>query len=598
MASDKGAARGVSWLTEPTGAAEVFTPERLSEEQRMFGQTAFDFAAKEVGPRLAELEEKKGEVAMMLLEKAGELGLLAVDVPEEYEGLGLDKVTTTVVADKLAEGGACSFMVTHGAHTGIGTLPIVFFGTEAQKKRYLPDLATGRVAGCYCLTEAGSGSDALAAKAKAVLSEDRTHYVLNGEKMWITNAGFAGTAIVFAKIDGKDFTGFIVETAWPGVSTGHEEKKMGIHGSSTRTLVLEDVKVPVENVLYEPGRGHVIAFNILNIGRFKLGAGCLGGVKIAIRDSVLYANQRHQFKVPIATFRALREKMANMFVKAFVLESMAYRAAGAMDEAIARIDKSAEGATDLVVAAIEEYAVEASIMKVWGSEALDYAVDEGVQIHGGYGYSQEYAIERAYRDSRINRLFEGTNEINRLLIPGTILKRSMKGQVPLMPFAMKVEKELAGGGPEAAAEGPLAAEVHLSDRVKRAVVLACGRAIKRYTMELSKPERQMVLMAMADLIMEVYGLDSAVARTMQYVAERGEGRARVPLLLTRIYAAETADLVRTTACRLLGNCLEGEELRKAVSAVETLLPFVPTPTYELKDQVAAHLIEREAYNLE
>lgn len=598
MASNKGPARGVSWLTEPTGAEEVFTPERLSEEQRMFGQTAFEFAAKEVGPRLAELEEKKGEVAMALLSKAGELGILAVDVPEEYEGLGLDKVTTTVVAEKLAEGGACSFMVTHGAHTGIGTLPIVFFGTEEQKKKYLPDLATGRVAGCYCLTEAGSGSDALAAKTKAVLSEDGTHYVLNGEKMWITNAGFASTAIVFAKIDGKDFTGFIVETAWPGVSTGHEEKKMGIHGSSTRTLILEDVRVPVENVLYMPGRGHVIAFNILNIGRFKLGAGCLGGVKIAMRDSVLYANQRQQFKVPIATFRALREKMANMFVKAYVLESMAYRAAGSMDEAIALIDKSAEDATEKVVAAIEEFAVEASIMKVWGSEALDYAVDEGVQIHGGYGYSQEYAIERAYRDSRINRLFEGTNEINRLLIPGTILKRSMKGQVPLMPFAMKLEKELGEGGPAADDEGPLAAETHLSERVKRAVVLTCGRAIKRYMMELSKPERQMVLMAMADMIMEVYGLDTAVARTRQYVAERGADKARIPVLLTRIYAAETADFVRTTACRLLGNCLEGEELRKAVAAVETLLPFVATPTYELKDQVAAHLIEREAYNLE
>jgi alkylation response protein AidB-like acyl-CoA dehydrogenase len=302
--------------------------------------------------------------------------------------------------------------------------------------------------------------------------------------------------------------------------------------------------------------------------------------------------------VPIATFRALREKMANMFVKAYVLESMAYRTAGAMDAAIEQIDKSQPDATDKVVKAIEEYAVEASIMKIWGSEALDYAVDEGVQIHGGYGYSQEYAIEGAYRDSRINRLFEGTNEINRLLIPGTILKRSMKGEVPLMPFAAKLEKELAEGGPKAAGDGPLAAEVLVSEQVKRATVYACAKAIKRYMMELSKPERQMVLMAMADMIMEVYGLDSAVSRALQYVDERGADRAAIPMLLTRIHAAETADFVRSSACRLLSNCLEGGELERAVAAVGKILPFVAVPTYELKDRVAAHLIEREAYNLE
>lgn len=600
MSDPKKPAPGVSWLYEELGTRKIFAVEQLSDEQRMFGQTAADFAQKEVLAVADELEHAKGEVAVPLMAKAGEIGLLAVDVPEEFDGLALDKVTTTIVTEKLSEFGSGSFSTIHGAHTGIGTLPIVYFGTKEQKQKYLPALASGEAVGCYCLTEAGSGSDALAAKTKAVLSEDGSHYILNGEKTFITNAAFAKTAIVFAKIDGQDFTGFIVEIDWPGVSTGAEEKKMGIHGSSTRSLILEDVKVPVENLLYEPGRGHIIAFNILNIGRYKLGAACVGATKVALREALLYANQRKQFNTTIGTFRALREKMADIFIKAYVLESMAYRTAGLMDEAILRIDKSAPDASEQVVKAIEEYAIEASIMKVWGSEATSFAMDEAVQIHGGYGYIQEYPVERGYRDSRINRIFEGTNEINRMLIPGTLLKRSMKGQVPLMPFVGKIQKALKDPSamPKKPESGPLASEAHAVELARRAVALTCGSAIRKYLAKLGQPEHQMVLIAMADLIMEVYALDSAVNRTLQAIEARGEGGSRISITATRVFVAEAVDKIRTIAYRLLSNCMEGDELEGGLASLGELLPYIPLSTFALKDELAAHLLEREAYNLE
>lgn len=599
MSNNKDRAAGASWLYEDVAARKIFTSEQLSDEQRMFGQTAADFASKEVFPVADEIEHKKGEVVAPLMAKAGELGLLAVDIPEQYDGLGLDKVTTTVVTEKISEFGSGSFSTAHGAHTGIGTLPIVYFGTEAQKEKYLPGLGSGETIGCYCLTESGSGSDALNAKTKATLSEDGSHYILNGEKMYITNAAFAGTAIVFAKIDGQDFTGFIVEMDWPGVSTGKEEKKMGIHGSSTRTVILEDVKVPVENMLYKPGRGHVIAFNILNIGRYKLGAACVGATKSAIRESTVYANQRKQFNTTLGTFRALREKMANMFVKAYAVESMSYRTAGLMDEAIQAIDKSQPDAMEQVVKAVEEYAIEASIMKVWGSEACSYAMDEGVQIHGGYGYIEEYPIERGYRDARINRIFEGTNEINRMLIPGTLLKRSMKGEIPLMPYVAKAQQALKDPSKlPAKGEGPLADEIYAVELAKRAVAIANGTAIRKYLTTLSKPENQMILMAMADMIMEVFALDSTVTRTSQLIEERGVDKVRVPLALTQVFVAETVDKVRELGARLLANCLEGDELEQTLSGFNALLPFIPTKTHALKDELAAHLLERESYNLE
>lgn len=599
MSKPKNLTPGASWLHEPVATRTIFTVEQLSEEQRMFGQTAADFAKNEIQRVADELEHKKGEVAVPLMRKAGELGLLAIDVPEAYEGLGLDKVTTALVTEKLSEWGTGSFGTVHGAHTGIGTLPIVYFGTEAQKEKYLPGLATGQAIGCYCLTEAGSGSDALAAKTKAVLSADGTHYVLNGEKMFITNAGFADTAIVFAKINGQDFTGFIVEMGWPGVSTGNEEKKMGIHGSSTRTVVLEDVKVPIENVLYEPGKGHVIAFNILNIGRYKLGAAGVGSIKAALRESLLYANQRKQFKTTIGTFRALREKLADIFAKAYAAEAMSYRTAGLIDEAIAAIDPSAPDATAQKVAAIEEYAVEASIMKVWVSEATAFAMDEAVQIHGGYGYVEEYPVERGYRDARITRIFEGTNEINRLLIPGTLLKRSMKGQVPIMPFFARVQQELKNGTlPKLSDGGSIAAEIHAVELARRTVVYACASAIRKHLTRLGQPEHQMVLMAMADLVMETFALDSTVSRTLQYIAERGPAKASVPVALTRLFVTQTVDRIRLIASRLLANTLEGAELDAGLAAMSALLPFSRLNTFAVKDELAAHLLAREAYSLE
>jgi alkylation response protein AidB-like acyl-CoA dehydrogenase len=599
MTDSKSAARGVYWLFEPAGSREIFTAERLSEEQRMFGQTAADFARKEVFPRAEELEAKKGEVGVPLMRQAGELGLLAVDVPEAYDGLGLDKVTTTVVVDRMAEFGTGSFSVIHSAHTGIGTLPIVFFGTEDQKQRYLPGLGSGELMGCYCLTESGSGSDALAAKTKAILSDDGSHYIVNGEKTYITNAGFADTAIVFAKVDGVDFTGFIVETGWPGVSTGNEEKKMGIHGSSTRSLILEDVKVPKENLLYQQGKGHVIAFNILNLGRYKLGASTLGGVKAALRESAVYANERKQFQTSIGTFRALREKMANMFVRAYVLEAMVYRTAGMMDEATAAVDHGAAGAAEQLVAAIEQYAIEASIIKVWGTEALDYAVDEAVQIHGGYGYIEEYPVERGYRDSRIYRIFEGTNEINRLLIPGTMLKRNMKGQLPLMPAFAELEKKLASEAELVPrGDGELAAERQAVELAKLATVWASGTVTRKYLKQLAQPEYQMVVMALSDLVMEAYALDSVLSRTTQYLDGPGSGKGAIPLALTRLFVAEAVDRMRSTTARLMANCFAGDELTQALVQVERLLPFIPLATHGLKDEVAAHLLEREAYNLE
>lgn len=415
--------RGGAFLIEKTSPAEVFTPEDFNNEQLMIAKTTADFAKGEVEPRREEIEKLDLELTVELLKQAGELGLLAADVPEEYEGLGLDKISSTLITENITRAG--SFGLSHGAHVGIGTLPIVYFGNDDQKKRYLPDLSSGAKFAAYCLTEPGSGSDALGAKTTAVLNAEGTHYILNGTKQFITNAGFADVFVVYAKVDGEKFTAFIVEKDFPGVSTGPEEKKMGIKGSSTRPLILEDVAVPVENLLYEVGKGHHIAFNILNIGRYKLAAGCVGSNKLALEHSVKYANQRKQFNKVISSFPLLREKLADMNVASYATESMIYRIGGMIEAGLADVDTSK--GTD-VTAAIAEYAIECSISKVFASEAFDFVVDEGVQIHGGYGFINEYPIEQMYRDSRINRIFEGTNEVNRLLIPGTLVKKSDEGR--------------------------------------------------------------------------------------------------------------------------------------------------------------------------
>src|SRR5450432_3934902 len=422
---------GGSFLLESRAPEEVFTPEDFTEQHQLIGQTAEEFAVKEILPNVEKMEHKDFSITRDLLKKAGELGLSSAEIPEAYGGLEMDKVTAAVIADHIAK--YAGFATTWGGHTGIGTLPLVYFGTEEQKQKYLPRLAAGEIIGAYAWSEASSGSDALNCRARAELSPDGKHYVLNGEKMWITNAGFADLFTVFAKVDGEKFSAFLVERTFPGFSVGAEEHKMGIRGSSTCPIILNDCKVPVENLLGEIGKGHVIAFNILNVGRFKLGAMCVGGARVSIANAVAYAKQRKAFNKVIAEFGLVREKLANMATLIYVGEAMVFRTVAMMDGALEAVDKSASGAAKQTVKAIEEYAVECSIIKVWGSEMIDYVVDETMQIYGGYGFVEEYPAERAYRDSRVNRIFEGTNEINRMIITGWLLKRAMSGQLALMP---------------------------------------------------------------------------------------------------------------------------------------------------------------------
>src|SRR6201981_330983 len=457
---------GGSFLLEERRSDEVFTPEDFSEQHQLIGQTAEEFALNEIVPNVEKIEHKDFSVTRDLLKKAGELGLSGVEIPEAYGGLEMDKVTAAVIADHIAK--YAGFATSWGAHSGVGLLPIVYFGTEDQKKKYLPKLAAGEIVGAYALSEASSGSDALNCRARAALSPDGNYYILNGEKMWITNAGFADLFTVFAKVDGEKFTAFLVEKTFSGFSVGAEEHKMGIRGSSTCPIILNDCKVPVENVLGQVGKGHVIAFNILNIGRFKLGAMCVGGARVSLENSISYARQRKAFDKVIADFGLVREKLANMAALIYVGESLVYRTVGMMDSALNEVDKSTADAAKQTLKAIEEYAVECSIIKVWGSEMIDYVVDETVQIYGGYGFVEEYPAERAYRDARINRIFEGTNEINRLIITGFLLKRAMTGQLPLMPAIKKLMDEVLSGPSTAEdLEGPLADERKIVSQAKK-----------------------------------------------------------------------------------------------------------------------------------
>src|SRR3954464_15674756 len=466
---------GGSFLLETRRPEEVFTPEDFSEQHLLIGQTAEEFAQKEIVPNIEKMEHKDFSVTRDLLKKAGELGLSGVEIPEIYGGLEMDKVTAAVIADHIAK--YAGFATTWGGHTGIGTLPLVYFGTEEQKKKYLPRLASGEIVGAYALSEASSGSDALNCRARAALSSDGKHYVLNGEKMWITNAGFADLFTVFAKIDGEKFSAFLVERNFPGFSIGAEEHKMGIRGSSTCPIILNDCKVPVDNVLGDIGKGHVIAFNILNVGRFKLGAMCVGGARLSLENAIAYAKQRKAFNKVIADFGLVREKLANMATLIYVGEALVYRTVGMMDVALNEVDKTGADAAKDTRTAIEEYAVECSILKVWGSEMIDYVVDETVQIYGGYGFVEEYPAERAYRDARINRIFEGTNEINRLIITGFLLKRATTGQLPMLPAIKRLMEEVlsdpvADDGPS----GPLAAERALVGNARKIALFVAGAA--------------------------------------------------------------------------------------------------------------------------
>ncbi len=590
---------GGSFLLEERQTAEVFTPEDFSEQQQMIGQTTEEFAINEILPQTEKIEHKDYSISRDLLKKAGDLGLSGVEIPEAYGGLEMDKVTAAIIADNIAK--YAGFATTWGAHSGIGLLPLVYFGTEEQKKKYLPRLATGTWVGAYALSEATSGSDALNCRARAVLSPDGTHYILNGEKMWITNAGFADLFTVFAKLDGDKFSAFLVERTFPGFSVGAEEHKMGIRGSSTCPIILNDCQVPVENLLGEIGKGHIIAFNILNIGRFKLGAMCVGGARVSIESAVAYAKQRKAFGKTISEFGLVREKIANMATLIYVGESMVYRTVGMMDELLSEIDSASADAAKQRRKAIEEYAVECSILKVWGSEMIDYVVDETLQIFAGYGFVEEYPAERAYRDARINRIFEGTNEINRLIITGFLLKRAMTGQLPLLPAIKKLMDEVLSG-PSAGEEieGPLAEERKLVAQAKKLGLFVSGSATQKYMQAIQ--DKQEVMGAMADMTIEIYAMESAVLRAQKMVegvssSKQGEASAALPIAMARVYLTQALEKVEAAARKVIADVAEGDMLRTQLAIVRRLSKHEPFNTIALRQQIAQKTIEAGKYTL-
>jgi alkylation response protein AidB-like acyl-CoA dehydrogenase len=579
---------GGGFLLAPPGSRIVMTPERFTEEQRLYYRTAQQFARERVLPKAAKIEGKDNALLRQLLREAGELGLLMIDIPEAYGGLGLDITTSLLVAEAKSILGAWSS--TFGAHTAIGTLPIVFFGTEKQKQKYLPKMAVGDWVGAYALTETGSGSDALAAKTRAVLSADGAHYVLNGSKQFITNAALADVFVVFAKVDGEKFTAFIVERGTPGLSIGPEEHKMGIRGSSTCPLLLEDARVPSENVLGEIGKGHKIAFNILNVGRLKLGAGVVGGMKYQIEQVLRYAQERKQFNTSIFNFGLIRGKFARMATWTFAVESMAYRTSGLIDARLAA-DKGEGDAHASAVAAIEEYAVEASILKVFGSEALGMVVDEAVQIHGGYGFIEDFPVARAYRDARINRIFEGTNEINRLLITGTLLRRALSRGLPLFQFAQAIESELSSGSlPTREGDDVLGAEAALAERLKRLALFPLKLAAEAYGAEIER--QQSILAWIADVVMDAFALDSMIARARQ--AADGQSNA-VAIAMIRLFAQDahwrSLDRARRVLCAVAART-------KANAQLHRLAPFVEAEardTVSLEEEIAQAVAAQAGY---
>jgi butyryl-CoA dehydrogenase len=585
---------GGSFLLEERQTADVFTPEDFSEQQQMIGQTTEEFAVNEILPQAEKIEHKDYSVSRDLLKKAGDLGLSGVEIPEAYGGLEMDKVTAAIIADHMAK--YAGFATTWGAHSGIGMLPIVYFGTEEQKKKYLPKLATGETVGAYALSEATSGSDALNCRARAVLSPDGKHYILNGEKMWITNAGFADLFTVFAKIDGEKFSAFLVEKTFPGISIGAEEHKMGIRGSSTCPVILNDCKVPAENLLGEIGKGHVIAFNILNVGRFKLGAMCVGGARVSIESAVAYAKQRKAFGKTIGDFGLVREKIANMATLIYVGESLVYRTVGMMDTLLSEIDSASPDAAKDRRKAIEEYAVECSILKVWGSEMIDYVVDESLQIFAGYGFVEEYPAERAYRDARINRIFEGTNEINRLIITGFLLKRAMSGQLALMSAIKKLMDEVLSGpsvGEEI--EGPLSEERKLVAQAKKLGLFIAGSATQKYMMAIQ--DQQEVMGAIADMTIEIYAMESAVLRAQKIVEQKGEASAALPIAMTQVYLTQALEKVEAAAKKVIADVAEGDMLRTQLAIVRRLSKHDPFNTIALRQQIAQKTIEAGKYSL-
>jgi alkylation response protein AidB-like acyl-CoA dehydrogenase len=582
------AAVGGSWLVEPIGASPQFTGADFTDDDRLYAKTAEDFVRNEVLTRLDEIESKQEGVMPGLLRRAGELGLLMVDIPERFGGLGLRKTTSMLVSER---GALCaSFSVSWGAHTGIGTLPLVYYGTDAQKQRYLPRLGTGELLAAYALTEPGSGSDALAARTQA-MAEPGGGYRLTGVKQFITNAGFAELFTVFAKVDGEHFTAFLVERDLPGLSTGPEEKKLGIRGSSTRQLILEDVRVPADAILGEVGQGHKIAFNILNIGRFKLGAGSVGAAKDCLHIALGYAKERQQFGRPIASFGMIQRKLADMATRIYVADSMSYRTAGLMDAAAERIDAEApDAAARLVRESIEEYTIEASVLKVFGTETLDFVADESLQTLGGYGFTAEYPVERHYRDARINRIFEGTNEINRLIIPATLVKRIGQGRLPYTAFLQQVDREVADVATwPPAVPGPLGREIRAAEVAKRVIAYTARILIERELASLK--DKQQHLEILANMIVDLFAMDSVVNRTRLLLGHGSKEDDELRIAMTNVFVTSANERVIDGARRLLVNELEGDELRKHLQ-LESIVPRLPIRTIAVKTRIAESLVAR------
>jgi len=584
--------KGGEWLIKPGSAKDIFTPEDFTEEQLMIRDMCLQFLKAEVLPVMERIDKAEPGLMPSLMEKAGEQGLLSASVPEEYGGMGKDFVTSTLVSEAL--GGGYSFSVAMSAHAGIGTLPILYFGTEEQKKKYIPKLATGEWKGSYGLTEPGSGSDALGAKTTAILSADGRYYLLNGQKIWITNGGFADVYTVFAKVDGDQFTAFIVERGMEGFTQGHEEHKMGIKGSSTVQLYFQDCKVPVENVLGEIGRGHIIAFNILNIGRLKLDAATVGGSKIALKDSIEYAKTREQFKLPIAKFGAIKHKIAEMAIRIYADESALYRTAKWIDEKEHELLAFGKPFNEALLGAAEEFAIECAILKVHGSEVLDYVVDEGVQIHGGNGFSDEYSISRAYRDSRINRIFEGTNEINRMLTVDMMLKRAMKGQLDLMTPAMNVQKELMSI-PEFGDENetPFAIELKTVANMKKSILMIAGAAVQKLMTTLSK--EQEIIMNIADMAIETFVAESMLLRVMKSVEKTGEENNKIPLAMLWVYLNDAVDKIAKSGKEAINSFAEGDEQRMMLLGLKRFTKTAPLNSKDARRMVAEKLIEEGKY---
>jgi len=578
---------GGSFLIANASPDDIFTLEDLTEEQQEIARTTAEFAEKSILPRVAEIEAKDFSVTRELLREAGGLGLMAVDIPEQYGGLALDKVTSALIADRIAI--SASFSVSISAHTGIGTLPVVWYGTPAQKEKYLPKLASGEWIAAYALSESSSGSDAMNIRAQARLSPDGKQYILNGEKMWISNAGFADLFIVFAKIDGEKFSAFLVERDTQGLTIGAEEHKLGIRGSSTCPLVLSDCAIPADNLLGEAGKGHHIAFNILNIGRYKLGAATLGGARNSLRNAIRYGKQRMAFGKPIVSFGLLQEKIAEAAAGIFAGEALVYRVVGAIDAALSTLPADAPASE--VQKRIEDYAVECSIVKVWCSEMLERVVDHTVQIHGGYGYVEEYPAERGYRDARINRIFEGTNEINRLIITGFLLKRAMQGRLALLPAIAKVMDEVMSGPTlREEATGPLGAEKSLLASAKKLGLFCSGAASQKYPTNLQ--DQQEIMGALADILIEILVMESALLR-----AEKFAGRSRTAIGLAQLTAARSFRVIENAAERVLGAVAEGDMLRTQMAIYRRLAKHDPINTIAIGRAIAEEVIAAERYSL-